>query len=486
MKKVHLLILQAFIRPFLVTFCIVMFVLLMLFLFKYIDDLIGKGFEWYVIMELIGYQCAVQLSMALPLSMLLSSIMTFGNLGESYELVAIKAAGFSLRKAMTPLFFLVGIFASGSFLFSDYILPVVNLKMGSLLYDVRNKKADFFIKAGIFNNTIPGYSIRAKDKSKDGTKLYSLTIYDNTKGSAGSNVLLAKEGYMYNSRDQNFMILKLNDGVRYEDSRAKDAKKYDPRQQFTRFYFKETEQKFSMEAFQMKRTDENLFKSHHQMLNLKQLKLKTDSNQMLIDSLEVLYARESRSYIQFNSSYYKKENVAPAQISPTKSMVDYIPKSSKASTLSNALMQVQQVTDMNANRLSEFQRMVDSDIRYRIEYHRKFTLAVSCLLLFGIGAPLGAIIRKGGLGAPVVLSIIFFLTYHIISTVAEKSAKDAAITPFWGMWSAIFILTPLAIFLTYKSTTDSALFDLDQYKIKAQLVWDWIKEKLPINRKKAS
>ncbi|NGM90178.1 LptF/LptG family permease, partial [Parapusillimonas sp. SGNA-6] len=136
MKKVHLLILQAFIRPFFVTFCIVMFVLLMLFLFKYIDDLIGKGFEWYVILELLSYQCAVQLTMALPLSMLLSSIMTFGNLGESYELVAIKAAGVSLRKAMTPLFFLIGIFAGGSFLFSDYILPVVNLKMGSLLYDV--------------------------------------------------------------------------------------------------------------------------------------------------------------------------------------------------------------------------------------------------------------------------------------------------------------------------------------------------------------
>ncbi|NGF58117.1 YjgP/YjgQ family permease [Parapedobacter sp. SGR-10] len=486
MKKVHLLILQAFIRPFFVTFCIVMFVLLMLFLFKYIDDLIGKGFEWYVILELLSYQCAVQLTMALPLSMLLSSIMTFGNLGESYELVAIKAAGVSLRKAMTPLFFLIGIFAGGSFLFSDYILPVVNLKMGSLLYDVRNKKADFFIKAGVFNNTIPGYSIRAKNKSKDGTVLYNLTIYDNTKGSAGSNVLLAKEGYMFDSRDQSFMILKLKDGVRYEDSRVKDAKRYDPRQQFTRFYFKETEQKFSMEAFQMKRTDENLFKSHHQMLNLRQLKLKTDSNKALIDSMTAMYALESKSSILFQSPYYRKEVVTPAQIDPKANILDYIPKSLRASTLSNALMQVQQSQDMNTNRLAEFKRLVDSDIRYRIEFHRKFTLAVSCLLLFGIGAPLGAIIRKGGLGAPVVLSIIFFLTYHIISTVAEKSAKDGGITPFWGMWSAIFILTPLAIFLTYKSTTDSALFDLDQYKVKAQLMWEWVKEKINYRRKKSA
>src|SRR5690606_14948517 len=320
----------------------------------------------------------------------------------------------------------------------------------------------------------------------DGTILHNLTIYDNTKGSAGSNVLLATEGYMFDSRDQSFMILKLKDGVRYEDSRVKDAKRYDPRQQFTRFYFKETEQKFSMEAFQMKRTDENLFKSHHQMLNLRQLKLKTDSNKALIDSMTAMYALESKSSILFQSPYYRKEVVTPAQIDPKANILDYIPKSLRASTLSNALMQVQQSQDMNTNRLAEFKRLVDSDIRYRIEFHRKFTLAVSCLLLFGIGAPLGAIIRKGGLGAPVVLSIIFFLTYHIISTVAEKSAKDGGITPFWGMWSAIFILTPLAIFLTYKSTTDSALFDLDQYKVKVQLVWEWVKEKINYRRKKSA
>jgi lipopolysaccharide export system permease protein len=460
-----------------------MFVLIMLFLFKYIDDLIGKGFEWYVILELLCYAAATNIAMALPLSMLLSSIMTFGNLGESYELVAIKAAGVSLRKAMMPLFFLVALFAAGSFLFSDYILPVANLKMGSLLYDVRNKKADFFIKAGVFNTTIPGYAIRAKDKSEDGTVLYDLTIYDKTKGSTGSNVLMAEEGFMYNSRDQNYMILKLIDGVRYEENRSKNAVRFDPRQQFTRFYFKETEQKFSMEAFQMKRTDENLFKSHHQMLNLRQLKLKTDTNQMKIDSLARMYAQENSNYLLFNSSYYRDVNATPAQIEINGSVLDYLPETSRTSVYSNALSQLRQADDMNINRLTDFKHLSDSDIRYKIEFHPKFTLAISCLLLFGIGAPLGAIIRKGGLGAPVVMSIIFFLIYHILSTVFEKSAKDGAITPFWGMWSAIFILTPLALFLTYKSTTDSALFDLDQYKIKAQLLIDWVKDKLKLNKK---
>ncbi len=478
MKKVYVLILQAFIRPFIVTFCIVMFVLLMLFLFKYIDDLIGKGFEWYVIMELIGYQCAVQLSMALPLSMLLSSIMTFGNLGESYELVAIKAAGISLRKAMTPLFVLVGLFASASFVFSDYILPVVNLKMGSLLWDVRNKKADFLIKPGVFNNTIPGYSIRAKSKSEDGTILHDLTIYDQKSGTAGYNVLIAKEGYVYNSRDQNYMILKLIDGVRYEDARAANSKTYDPRQQFTRFYFAETETKFDMSAFDMKRTDESLFKSHHQMLNLRQLKLKSDTNRMEIDSMSTASFNEMKYHVFYLSDYFRNgASEAVVENAPTKDLLSYVRPDERRNILSNAMSQVQQLRDQGANKNLEYKALVDKDIRYDIEYHRKFTLAVSCLLLFAIGAPLGAIIRKGGLGAPVVISIIFFLIYHIISTVAEKSAKDGAITPMWGMWMAIIVLAPLAAFLTYKSTTDSALFDIDQYKIKAQYAINWVKSK---------
>ena len=155
MKKIHVLILKAFIRPFIVTFFIVMFLLLMLFLFKYIDDLIGKGFEWYVILELMMYAAATNVTMALPLSILLSSIMTFGNMGENYELVAIKSAGISLQRAMAPLFLLITFLGISAFIFSDYMLPVANLKMGSLLWDIRNQKASFLIEEGIFNNTIP-------------------------------------------------------------------------------------------------------------------------------------------------------------------------------------------------------------------------------------------------------------------------------------------------------------------------------------------
>ncbi|GGG84889.1 membrane protein [Parapedobacter pyrenivorans] len=489
MKKIHILILKSFIRPFIVTFFIVMFVLLMLFLFKYIDDLIGKGFEWYVILELLAYQSAVQISMAMPLSMLLSSIMTFGNLGESYELVAIKAAGVSLRKAMSPLFILVGLFSGGAFLFSDYILPVVNLKMGSLLYDVRIKQADFLIKPGIFNNTIPGYSIRAKGKSKDGKILYDLMIYDHKSSTTANNVLLAEEGFIYNSPDNNTMILKLKDGVRYEDSRARNARVYNPRQQFTRFYFEETEQKFDMSAFQMKRTDENLFKSHHAMLNLKQLRHYTDSNAIQMDSLRNTVLREIKSYYYYFNDYYKVKDSTIAignAITYNQNFTAAIPKEKRTTAISNAMNQVRYIKDVLNLKANEDEFYRNKDILYNVEFQRKFTLAVSCLLLFCIGAPLGAIIRKGGLGLPVVVAIIFFLIYHIISTVSEKSAKEGNIDTFWGMWMAIFILSPLAIFLTYKAATDSALFDIEQYRIKAEKTLNWIKARFGIGNKKAT
>src|SRR5690606_19757975 len=469
MKKIHLLILQAFIKPFLVTFFIVMFVLLMLFLFKYIDDLIGKGFQWYVILELLSYQCAVQLAMALPLSMLLSSIMTFGNLGESYELVAIKAAGVSLRKAMTPLFVVVALFSAGSFFFSDYILPVVNLKMGSLLYDVRKKKADFFIKPGVFNSTIPGYSIRAKAKSEDGTTLYDMMIYQHQSGGTADNVTFAKEGYVQNSPDNRYKVLKQIDGVRYEDARVKNAKRYDPRQKFTRFRFKETTTKFDMSSFDMNRTDQDLFNSHHQFLNFKQFLLYSYSNHVYIDSLQQVNALEAKRYINLYSSYF--QNGKPPASKANIHLDDIATKEQYRMALNNALNQARQVKDLAVNKQMEYAPYKEKDIRYDIEWHRKFTLAVSCLLLFGIGAPLGAIIRKGGLGLPVVMAIIFFLIYHVIATLAEKAAKDASLTPMWGMWMAIIVLTPLAIFLTYKSTTDSKLFDADQYKLKAEALW---------------
>jgi len=439
-----------------------MFILLMFFLFKYVDDLIGKGFEWYTIVELMFYASAANVSMALPLAILLSSIMTFGTLGENYELVAIKSAGISLQKAMRPLLVLILGISISSFFFSEYMLPKANLKFGSLLWDVRNKKLSFLIKEGVFNNSIPGYSIRVDEKKEDGL-LIGLMIYDHTSNNGVPKIIIAKNGRMTTTNDKQFLVLKLNDGIRYEESSGRNAG-YNPRQQLTRMRFEQTEQKFDISSFKMSRTDENSFRSNNAMLNLKGLTHKGDSLKKELDSIDRFARLTISSYYKQNTANkgYSKIKVAPVKLKG--SIFNNLPQDKKMPALQSAIDQAAAVKQTVDSRVSDHEDRIRNLIRIRIEYQRKFTLAVSCLMLFFIGAPLGAIIRKGGLGLPVVMAIVFFLFYHIITTVAEKSANQGNINPVLGIWMAVIILSPVGAFLTYKATVDSALFDLTYYK----------------------
>ncbi len=434
----------------------------MLFLFKYIDDLIGKGFEWYVILELLVYASATHVAMALPLAILLSSIMTFGSLGENYELVAIKSAGISLQKAMMPLIIVVCMLSLAAFLFSDYWLPKANLKMGSLLYDVRNQKAAFLINEGIFNTSIPGYAIRVQKKDPDQT-LHDVLIYERNTSSGNINVLMAKEGQMFTTDDDQLLVLKLKNGTRFEESPGVSSF-YNPRQRFMRTEFKETEQRFDLSGFQMKRTDEELFKSNYAMMNIRQLKFYLDSFNVKGDSNRIS-AYTDLALISKNyrlDTLNKKLSAKPMKV--YKDVLNLIPVDKRIQSLQTAKDQIRSVKDVLI-RKELFEKDNDSRLRgFLIELNRKFTIAFSCLVLFFIGAPLGAIIRKGGLGLPVVMSVLFFLIFHIISTIGEKSVKEGSLSPFLGMWIAIICLSPLGVFLTYKATVDSVLFDLEIYK----------------------
>lgn len=465
LKKIHLLLIKAFLRPFAVTFFIVMFILLMFFLFKYVDDLIGKGFEWYVIAELMMYASASNVAMALPLAILLSSIMTFGNLGENYELVAIKSAGVSLRKAMQPLLVLIVGLAVASFFFSDYMLPKANLKYGSLLWDVRNKKLSFLIKPGVFNNSIPGYSMRVERKGEGAIdSLYGIMIYDHSSSNGVPQIIMAEKGKMSKTSDGNYMVLNLMNGVRYQEAASNNGS-YNPRQTLTRMRFKQTEVKFDFSSFKdMTRTQEENFKNNAPMLNRKELLHRRDSLSKGLDSVTKALQKSAQYYFK-QSSYvkgYTKIKTPPKVIKG--SILNIIPKDQQSQALQSAYDQVDALKQTVGAQLTEYEFRTKEIQRALIEYQRKYTLAVSCLLLFFIGAPLGAIIRKGGLGLPVVIAVIFFLFYHIISTVAEKSAKEGSLDPVFGMWMAVIILTPIGVFLTYKATVDSALFDVDYYK----------------------
>lgn len=437
----------------------------MFFLFKYIDDLIGKGFEWYTIAEVMLYASASQVAMALPLAILLSSIMTFGTLGENYELVAIKSAGVSLQKAMQPLFVFVICLSIASFLFADYMLPKANLKFGSLLYDMRNKKLSFLIKPGVFNNSITNYAMRVERKGEGAVdSLFGITIYDHSSGNGVAKIIMAEKGQMSKTTDGQYLVLKLINGVRYEEGSGNSAS-FDSRQTLTRMRFRETEVKFDFSSFKgMDRTQEGQFKNNAPMLNRAELINRRDSLSRSIDTLDQSTKINVSSYFKQNNiaKGYTKISLPAKQL--TGNLIDEIPLKDQSQATQSAYDQAETIKQVIAGRIIDHDLKSREVIKAKIEYQRKYTLAVSCLLLFFIGAPLGAIIRKGGLGLPVVIAVVFFLIYHIISTVSEKSAKEGTIDPILGMWMAIIILTPLGIFLTYKATVDSALFDLDYYK----------------------
>jgi lipopolysaccharide export system permease protein len=436
-----------------------MFVLLMLFLFKYIDDLIGKGFQWYIILELMMYNSATNVAMALPLSVLLSSIMTYGSLGENYELVAIKSAGISLRRAMYPMMVVVLVLSAAAFFFSDYMLPVANLKYYSLLYDARKQKSADLLPENIFSNRFPGYSIRVKRKDPDGQTLHEIMIYQTGKLETNQTVTFAKSGLMYRSKDDLYLILKLRDGVRYEEDAGSAGNL--PRQRLTRFRFKETEQKLDLSVFKIQRTDENEFRNASMMMNLRQLQHYVDSAHHEVDSNVKVNYNLVKAYMKYTtvpltSSVIKKP--VPADSIKLTGISD------KVNTLNNAASEVHQIMDVLRNRADRHKETSKSIRRYIMEYQKKFTLGAACIVLFLIGAPLGAIIRKGGLGLPVVVSVIFFLIYYIIGTIGEKSAKEGDLSPLIGAWISIGVLFPIGLFLTYKAATDSALFDVDLYK----------------------
>jgi lipopolysaccharide export system permease protein len=439
-----------------------MFVLLMLFLFKYIDDLIGKGFEWYIIMELMLYSSATNVAMALPLSVLLSSIMTYGSLGENYELVAIKSAGISLGRALYPMIIAVCILSVSAFIFSDFMLPVANLKYYSLLYDARKQKTAFLINENVFNNSFPGYSIRVKHKDADGQTLHEIMIYEKGQDAQSNtmNVTFAKEGVMYRSVDNSSLILRLKDGIRYRKKKSENG--YDPRQKLIRFRFHELVQKFDLSSFKMTRTNQDEFKSAYQMMDLKLLNKSRDSTNSLVNiGLDRNYSLISPYFKYFN---FPHKTSKPVKFIPGKA--DYLkslPHDKQVSVIANALNEAKGMKDQVKVRSQRYSDLSLEQRRNRVEYQKKFTLSAACLALFLIGAPLGAIIRKGGLGLPVVVAIAFFLIYYIISTIGEKFVKDGDVSPMIGMWIAIIILTPMGIFLSYKAANDSELFNVENY-----------------------
>jgi len=468
-KKLDILIIRSFIGPFIITFFVTLFVLVMQFFWLYMDELIGKGLGIWMILQLLVLMSATLVPLALPLAILLAAIMTFGNMGENFELVAIKASGISLLRFMRPLLlFIIGI-ASLAFVFNNTVIPVANLKALSLLYDLRNSKPTLNLRAGQFNNEIQDYSIRIGEKDKDGRTIRDIMIYDQTAGLTNTNIVIAKQGVMIPSPDKQYLIFRLRDGWRYEQTQAGgDGHAHTQ----TRMHFGQWDKVFDLSGFKLNRTNEDLFKNAYQMMNISQLNMNIDSmkhtNVRRADNVKVYLS----PYITIlagdqvgktlNGKLAKKA-VTDTLRSYTGSFINLISQKQRAHIMdlvSNNFRNTRSLLDISS---SDNRIQIDNLLKFIVEWHRRFTLSFACILLFLIGAPLGAIIRKGGLGMPMVVAVAFFLLWYIISLVGEKLSKSGAVPAVFGMWISAIILMPLAIVLIQQARNDSQIFTKEWY-----------------------
>lgn len=464
MKKIYLLVLRSYMGPLILTFFVAVFILLMQFLWKYIDDLVGKGLEWYIVMELLFYASSTFVPLALPLAILLSSIMTFGNLGEHYELVAMKSAGISLWKIMRPLIILTIAISGIAFYFSNNILPVANLKFKSLLYDVRKQKLAFDITEGIFYNGMDGIVMRIGKKEKDDRSIRDVMIYNHLNKQGNTDLTVADSGRMEASPDGRYLIFHLFNGYNYQEKT--DQKNYRKNRQFQKTKFSEEYRRFDLSDFTMKRTDENLFKNNYSMLNIAQLNAAIDSLGKIYsrkkDDFSGDFTRHYQYYSMIDSAVYLKQTGIDSLALP----LEGLSKATKVNIIQRAMNKARGVKNNIEWHIRDYESKREWLSKHMVAWHKKFTLSFACLVLFFIGAPLGAIIRKGGIGLPVVVSVLFFVLFHIITITGEKSAIAGAIKIEYGMWVASAVLLPLGIFLTFKATSDSPLLDFDIWKRK--------------------
>ena len=537
-KKLDILIVKAFIGPFVATFFITLFVLVLQFMWLYIDDVVGKGLSAFIVLQLLVYVAATVVPLAMPLAVLLSSIMTMGNLGETFELVAIKSAGISLLRFLRPLFFVSLGLTGVAFYFNNSILPLANLKMNTLKYDIIMKKPALNIKEGVFFDKIEGFVIKIGKKEKDDSTIRSVVIYEqNNTGNAQDNVIVADRGTMVVSPDQQSLVFTLFDGSRYSEQSGKGG--IQTGTELTRMSFKKYKKVMDLSTFRMTRTDDSNFRNNYQMKTLPQLGVAIDSVKHMTqdyskragdivamnvkirryldttgwdkvekaskpelvylkpeaiarDSVKRLWVTERKRQ---DSLQHAKDSIdkviaratkkgakpgAPAPtpvipVSPDAAIrampnappdpvyADLLPDSVYStvlertiSTVSAAKTGLDQPAIMFSNEDHNIRQMESS-------WHEKITMAVAVVVMFLIGAPLGSIIRKGGIGLPLVFAVVFFVIFFLLTNFGRKLAGQAVLTPMVGMWMATYVLVPVGLFLTYKALNDSQLFNKEFY-----------------------
>lgn len=525
--------LKSFIGPFLLTTAVSNFILLIQYLLKYFDDFVGKNLGFTVFAELLFYFSLNMLQVALPLGVLLASLMTFGNLGEQFELTAIKSSGISLLRTLRPIFLFIVVLSIGAYFFNNYTIPAANLKAYSLLYDIKHTKPALDIKAGAFYNGIPNYSIKAKDKLSDSKTLLDVVIYDHSDGRGNKTIILADSSLMYTILDDRYLKLELYRGHYYSEEPQSKS-------EIDRFYrtdYDKMEMVFSLASFDLKRRKEELFQNNRQMKNISELAHDVDSFKNAIvkqksslietsgryfeyhldDKTLILDKAKVKSFEKDTSTDVRAEIEASMfPISVLKSLIQEQKKEplvksipaikrkdslvhqkkvvlqrrinldsvnindltfstldsvlnqklrSKKSLYTSALNRARNIkVSMSSVKTRLYQYQKDANL-YTIEMQKKYAQALACIIMFLIGAPLGAIIKKGGLGVPTIIAIFFFIIYYIFTSIGEKQAKEGVLDPYVASWMADAILLPFGLFFLKQARVDARIFDVDAYRI---------------------
>lgn len=472
-KRLYWFVLKSFVPLFCMTFFICLFIVLMQFLWRYIDELVGKGLTIDLIGELFFYAALSMVPMALPLAILLASLMTFGNLGEHFELTAMKASGVSLLKVMSPLIVLMGIIAVGAFFFQNNVLPIAQTKMYTLLFSVRQKSPELEIPEGVFYDQIPGYNFFVDHKDRLSGTLYEIMIYDMSKGFDNAGIILADSGKLVMTEDKSHLFLKLWEGESFDN--LKEAGSSMKNVPYRRESFHDKSILLEFDA-NFNRLDEEGMRNQYVGKNITELQATIDSVGRMVDSMGVSYSRtimeaprmgvSSVNYRPDESGRLVEAPVPDVALSKPLNVDSLLTGPNSAARVNYVSQALNKAKNMKQE--YEFRSLVMKEElktirRHDIELQKKFTLSFACIIFFFIGAPLGAIIRKGGIGMPLVISVILFIFYYIIDNTGYKMARDGRILVWEGIWLSSAILLPLGIFFTYKAVNDSAVFNKDAY-----------------------
>ena len=474
-KRLYTFMLQRFLPVFAMTFFITLFIVMMQFLFRYIDDLVGKGLDLSVIAELFMYAAITMVPTALPLAILLASLMTFGNLGEKFELTAMKASGISLFRIMRPLIIFIAAVAVGAFFFQNDILPLAQTKMWTLMFSIRQKTPEVEIPEKSFYNQLPGMNLYVEHKDRKTGRLDKLIIYDTSRGMDKVRVILADSGRISFTEDKSRIRIQLYQGEMYEDFRDNVLGAGNSNNMpFRRETFTQKTAYIAYDA-NFNRMDDSIMGQQYIGKNISELRLSIDSIQGRVDSIGRINGREIKERPYVDLPYYTTRYIDHEPVRTVRREVAHLPldidsvfhsptSDSYRIYLAGALNKARRTQNEFTFRSLSLDEEQKNLRRHEIELHKKFTLSLACLIFFFIGAPLGAIIKKGGLGMPLVISVILFIVYYIFDNTGYKMARDGKMEVIAGIWLSTFVMMPLGAFFTYKAVGDTTMFDFDMYR----------------------